>query len=90
MFSEDTFFFMLLNVFEATRSKCLYFDNKNRQKAISSGLPIFLEEAVAAHLGHQACRWPLRDVASHVRDSYSFEHNTLLEDFRNKKNDIAL
>ena len=59
---------MLLNVFEATRSKCLYFDNKNSQKAISSGLPIFLEEAVAAHLGHQAYRWPLRDVASHVRD----------------------
>ena len=22
---------------------------------------------VAAHLGHLACRWPLRDVASHVR-----------------------
>lgn len=28
MFLEDTFFFTLLNIFEATRSKCLYFDKK--------------------------------------------------------------
>ena len=41
--------------------------NKNRQKAILTGLPIFLGEKVVADLGHQACRWPLRDVASHVR-----------------------
>ena len=41
--------------------------NKNRQKAILTRLPIFLGEGMAAHLGHQACRWPLRDVASHVR-----------------------
>ena len=41
--------------------------NKNRQKAILTGRPIFLEEEVAAHLGHQACRLPLRGVASHVR-----------------------
>ena len=26
-----------------------------------------LGEGVAAHLGHQACRWALRDVAYHVR-----------------------
>ena len=37
--------------------------NKNRQKASLPGLPIFLGEEVAAHLGHQACRWPLRHVA---------------------------
>ena len=37
--------------------------NKNRQKASLPGLPIFLGEGVAAHLGHQACRWPLRCVA---------------------------
>ena len=30
--------------------------NKNRQKAILTGLPIFMGEGVAAHLGHQACR----------------------------------
>ena len=41
--------------------------NKNRQKASSPGLPIFLGEGVAAHLGHQACRWPSRHVAYHVR-----------------------
>ena len=32
------------------------YKNKSRQKAISTGLPIFLGEGVAAHLGHQACR----------------------------------
>ena len=31
------------------------FYNKNRQKAILTGLPIFLGEGVSAHLGHQAC-----------------------------------
>ena len=39
-------------------------------------------------LGHVACRLPLRDVASHVGvklNSYSIEHYTLLEDFRDKK-----
>ena len=43
--------------------------NKNRQKAILTGRgrPIFLGEGVAAHLGHQAFRLPLHDVASHVR-----------------------
>ena len=39
------------------------------------------------HSGHYACRWPLRGIASHVRDIYSFEHCTLLEDFRNQKNE---
>ena len=43
------------------------YKNKSRQKAISTGLPNFLGEGVAAHLGHQACRWPSRDVGSHVR-----------------------
>ena len=41
--------------------------NKNRQEAILTGRPIFLGEGVAAHLGHQAFRLPLYDVASHVR-----------------------
>ena len=43
--------------------------NKNRQKAILTGCgrPIFLGEGVAAHLGHQAFRVPLHDIASHVR-----------------------
>ena len=41
--------------------------NKNRQKAILTGRPIFLGEGVAAHLGHQAFRLPLYDLASHVR-----------------------
>ena len=41
--------------------------NKNRQKAVLTGLPIFLRKGVAADLGHQACHWPLRDVTSHVR-----------------------
>ena len=30
--------------------------NKNRQKAILTGLPIFVGDGVAAHLGHRACR----------------------------------
>ena len=43
---------------------------------------------MAAHLGHQSFRLPLHDVASHVRViSYSIEHCTLLEEFRNKKNE---
>ena len=41
--------------------------NKNRQKVILTGRPIFLVEGVAAHLGHQAFCLPLHDVASHVR-----------------------
>ena len=41
--------------------------NKNCQKAILTGRPIFLGEGVAAHLGRQAFRLPLHDVASHVR-----------------------
>ena len=41
--------------------------NKNRQKAILTGRPIFLGEGVGADLGHQACCLPLRDLASHVR-----------------------
>ena len=47
--------------------KSEHYKNNNRQKAILTGLSIFQGEEVAAHLGHQACRWPLRDVASHVR-----------------------
>ena len=62
--------------------------DKNRQKAILTGLLIFLGEGVAAHLGHQACRWLLHDVASYERlNSHSFEHCTLLEDFRNEENE---
>ena len=38
--------------------------NKNGQKAILTGRPIFLGEGVAAHLGHQAFHLPLHDVAS--------------------------
>ena len=41
--------------------------NKNRQKAILTGQPIFLGEGLAAHLGRQAFCLPLDDVASHVR-----------------------
>ena len=41
--------------------------NKNRQKAILTGRPIFLGEGVAAHLDRQAFCLPLHDVASHVR-----------------------
>ena len=41
--------------------------NKNRQEVILTGRPIFLREGVVAHLGHQAFRLPLYDVASHVR-----------------------
>ena len=43
--------------------------NKDRQKVIfyCAANLIFLGEWVAAHYGHQAWRWPLRDVASHVR-----------------------
>ena len=60
--------------------------NKNRQKAILTGMPIFLGEGVAAHLGHQGCRWPLRNVASDVRVKQVLIC-TLLDDFRNKKNE---
>ena len=41
--------------FEATENVC-YIPNKNRQNTILTGLPIFLGDGVAAHLGHQACR----------------------------------
>ena len=41
--------------------------NKNHQKVILIGRPIFLREVLAADLGHQAFRLPLHDVASHVR-----------------------
>ena len=41
--------------------------NKNRQKVILTGWPIFLGEGVAAHLGHQAFCLPLHHVATHVR-----------------------
>ena len=41
--------------------------NKNRQKAILTGHPIFLGEGLAAHLGRQAFCLPLDDVASNVR-----------------------
>ena len=41
--------------------------NKNHQKAILTGRPIFLGEGVAAHLGRQTFCLPLHDVASHVR-----------------------
>ena len=46
-------------------------------------------EGDRSHSGHQACRWPLRDIASreNFKNIYSFEHCTLLEDFRNKKNE---
>ena len=37
------------------------------RKTRITGQPISLGEGVAAHLGHQLCRLPLRDVASHVR-----------------------
>ena len=36
-------------------------------RLVWTGQPIFLGEGVAAHLGHQAFRLPLHDVASHVR-----------------------
>ena len=52
--------------------------NKNRQKASLPGLPIFLREGVAAHLGDQACRCPLRDVAYHVRLKQFNDFNTHL------------
>ena len=45
-------------------------NNKNRQKAINWA-PISLGEGVTTHLGHQACRLPLRDVASRVRGARS-------------------
>ena len=65
-----------------------WWNDKNRQKAIFTGLPIFLGEGVAAHLNHKACRWPLRDVTSYEKvNSHSFEHCTLLEDFRNEENE---
>ena len=38
---------------------------KNRQKAVLTGLPIFLGKGVAADLGQQACHGPLRDVTYH-------------------------
>ena len=41
--------------------------NKNRQKVILTGRPIFQGEGVTAHLGHQAFCLPLHDVASHVK-----------------------
>ena len=43
--------------------------NKNRQKVILTGRPIFQGEGVTAHLGHQAfcLPVPLHDVASHVK-----------------------
>ena len=58
--------------------------NKNHQKAILNGLPILLGEEVAANTQATVL---VADIASYVRDIYSFEHCTLLEDFRNQKNE---
>ena len=31
-----------------------------------------------SHSGHQACRWPLRDIASHVRILKTFTHSNIV------------
>ena len=59
--------------------------DKNRQKAILTGLPIFLGERVAAHT-QATTAWHSISCES-FKNIYSFEHYTLLEDFRNKKNE---
>ena len=35
-------------------------------------------EGDRSHSGHQACRWPLRDIASHVRILKTFTHSNIV------------
>ena len=64
---------------------------KNHQKAILTGRPIFWGKG---WLHNQACCLPLRDLASHVRVKQLLSwlniiprDYTLLEDFRDRKNE---
>ena len=54
-------------------SFCFNLENTLNRTRIAKGdfteRPIFLGErgSCCTHSGHQACRWPLRDIASHMR-----------------------